>query len=518
MKTKKIVFTMMILTSITLLEAQKPLPIKKLAIFKNGTALFVKDGIKNITNAELKLPIPEQALNGTYWLGANKDNSIKSVLFKNDSIKVKKEAKDIYDLLLANKGKIITVRTSPSQGLDKTYVGTIIDFNRETQLLKIQSDKKYVLLNAKDIYDLAFENDNNKMFEEDSISRMMVVKFEKENPSVALQEYYMQTGINWMPSYFLKLKDEKNARLELKAIIENFAEDIYETETELIVGAPQMYYNSQLDPMTYDYMTNLSGGANYDRAKTNYLYSNAMQTLNGVTGTEVDDVSAFESTFETGGEKNNDMYIYKLGKISLQKNTKGNFPIQANVLEYKDKYEANINDQINFYSNRYCDESEHNIDAYHSIEIKNTGTTPFTTAPIFVVNDKDQFLAQDQLKYTPAGSNASIQLSKAIDIIIKNNEEEGSRADAVKKVGKVVYNKVVLKGTITINNYQNKEVNLTVKKIVNGMVIKTSDAGTNTKKTSYNYVNPNSEIKWDLKLAANEKKVITYEYEVYFTP
>jgi hypothetical protein len=134
-----------------------------------------------------------------------------------------------------------------------------------------------------------------------------------------------------------------------------------------------------------------------------------------------------------------------------------------------------------------------------------------------VVNDKDQFLAQDELKYTPTGSNASIQLSKAIDIIIKNNEEESSRAEAVKKIGKQVYSKVILKGTVTINNYQNKEVNLTVKKSVNGMVLVSSDGATNTKKTSYNYVNPNTEIKWDLKLGANEKKVITYEYEVFFT-
>jgi hypothetical protein len=514
MKKKYFITTMIILTSITMMDAQKPLPIKKLSIFKNGTALFVKEGTKNINNQELKLPIPEKALNGTYWLGANKDNTIKSILFKNDSIKVKKEAKDMYDLLLANKGKSITIHTSPSNGLDKTYMGNILDVNRESQVLKIQTDKKITAIDANDIYEIAYENDANKTYEDDSIARMMIVKFEKDAPSVGLQEYYMQSGISWMPSYFLKLKDEKNARLELKAIIENFSENIVETETELVVGAPQMRYSSQLDPMTYDYAT---ADARFDNdAPKSYMYSNAMQTRAGYAVTEAMD-GAFDANFNTEGEKNNDMYIYKLGKISLQKDTKGNFPIQASSLEYKDKYEVNIDDNINYFNTRYCDESDKMIDAFHSIEIKNTGITPFTTAPIFVVNDKDQFLAQDELKYTPTGSNASIQLSKAIDIIIKNNEEESSRAEAVIKIGKQVYSKVILKGTVTINNYQNKEVNLTVKKSVNGMVLVSSDGATNTKKTSYNYVNPNTEIKWDLKLGANEKKVITYEYEVFFT-
>ncbi len=499
--------------------AQKPLSIKKLSVFKNGTALFVKEGSKNLTNAELKLPIPENALNGTYWLGVNKENSIKSIVFKNDTIKVKKETLSFYDILFANKGKIVTIHASPKYGLDKTYIGTILEYNRSSDLLKMQADKKIISINAKDIYDLSFDNDPIKMYEDDSIARMMVVKFEKESMNTGLQEYYMQTGINWMPSYFLKLKDDKNARLELKATLENSAEDLIETETELVVGAPQMYYGSELDPMTYNYMSN-NNLANQDPTtmKLAYMNSNVMQTLSGNGTYEEVNYDGFANSFSTEGEKNNDMYIYKLGKITLLKNTKGNFPIQAGALEYKDKYEAEINDFTNFYSSRYCDESDKNVEAFHSIEIKNLGSTPFTTAPIFVVNDKDQFLAQDQMKYTPVGSNASIQLSKAIDIVIKNNEEESNRAEAVKKVGKQVYNKVVIKGTVTINNFQNKEVNLTIKKNLSGTVNQSSDAGTVIKRTSYNYLNPSSTVKWDLKLAPNEKRVLNYEYEVFYMP
>lgn len=514
MKATNLFILMIFILTLQESEAQQSLPTRKLSLFKNGTALFIKEGTKNISKGELKLPIPQQALNGTYWIGVNKDNTIKSVWFKNDTIKANKQINDLYDLLVANKNKTVVLHTSPTQGLDKTYTGVLLDYNREHNTVRIQTDKRIAAIQANHIYEVNYDGSDLKNYEEDSITRMMVVKFEKEAPSAFLQEYYMQSGLSWMPSYFLKLKDEKTARLELKAMIENFAEDIKDVETELVVGAPQMYYGAKLDPMTYDYYSGSDGIDNNDRSKLNSLYSNVMQTRSAVAFEASGD--GFSENFETEGEKNNDMYIYKLGKISLQKNSKGNFPIQANIIEYKDKYEANIYDHINYYNSRFCDETEQNIDAYHSLELKNTGTTPLTTAPVFVVNEKDQFLAQDQLKYTPSGSTVSIQLSKALDIIIKNNEEEVSRTDEVKKVGKQMYSKVVLKGTITINNFQEKEITLTIKKNVNGSLTLVDEGGTSTKKSTYNYLNPNTEIKWDLKLGANQKKVISYQYEVYF--
>jgi major membrane immunogen (membrane-anchored lipoprotein) len=101
---------------------------------------------------------------------------------------------------------------------------------------------------------------------------------------------------------------------------------------------------------------------------------------------------------------------------------------------------------------------------------------------------------------------------------MKNLEEEKSREDNAKKIGKITYSKVILKGTINVDNYQNKEVTVTVTKSLSGTVLITSNDGKTTKVNSYNYINPSSNIKWEVKLNANEKKVLTYEYEVFFVP
>lgn len=54
--------------------------------------------------------------------------------------------------------------------------------------------------------------------------------------------------------------------------------------------------------------------------------------------------------YNTEGEKTNDLYIYKLGKVSLPKNTKSSFSIFSSSIPYEDLYEVTINDYVNFYS------------------------------------------------------------------------------------------------------------------------------------------------------------------------
>ncbi|MBK7150037.1 MAG: hypothetical protein IPH78_14820 [Bacteroidetes bacterium] len=110
----------------------------------------------------------------------------------------------------------------------------------------------------------------------DSIKRVLVLKPEKPIESLSLQEIYMTKGFNWLPHYFLKLKDEKNGRLEMKATVENYAEELKDAELELVVGSPQMSYSQVMDPMTYDYITNTVPDNNDYRSRSGYMQANAV--------------------------------------------------------------------------------------------------------------------------------------------------------------------------------------------------------------------------------------------------
>lgn len=494
--------------------AQNALNSKKVTIYKNGTALIVNEGNAKTKNGNAVLPLPEKVLYGAYWIGSGKENSIKQISFKNDTLKKQKRCENVAEFLAGNIGKQATVYFTAANAIDKSLTGNILDFYQPTQMLKFKTDKGTSWISAKNIYQVEFKEQENTTFLADSLKKMIVVQPEKNAASIALQEFYLQSGINWVPSFFLKLKDDKNARLEMKALIENGGEAIDNAETEVVVGAPQLAFGLKADPMTYDYITNDNPPAapNYaGNGQYNYKMVRSMAIA------EADAAGAFEETFSTEGEKSGDLYFYKLGKISLAKGAKGSFPIFGKELEYKNKYECNIPDHVNFYATRFTNNEENKHDVFHSLEIKNTSGVPLTSAPVMVLNEKEQFLAQDNMNYTPQNATTSVRLSKAIDVVLKNQEEETNRNDSYKKVGKSNFGKVVIKGNITIENFQATAIVLNVTKNVTGEVLKQSDNGSVIKKKNYyTGTNPTSEIKWELNLKPNEKKTVTYEYEVLY--
>lgn len=494
-------------------SAQNALSSKKVTIYKNGTALIVNEGVANIKNGNVVLPLPERTIYGAYWIGSSKDNSIRNLAFRMDTLKKSKRCETVQDYLAANIGKQATIFFTASNQIDKSLSGTILDFNQQTNMVKIKTDKGSSWLKASHVYQVEFKDTENNTFMADSLKRMIVLQPEKTAISIALQEFYLQSGMNWIPSYFLKLKDSKSARLEMKATIENGGEAINNAEVELVVGAPQLAFGLKADPMTYDYLTNEGPQAFAGRSGNGqYMY----KAVRAEATAAVFD-GAFEQTFDTEGEKTGDLYFYKIGKIVLAKNSKGNFPIFAKELEYKDKYECTIPDYVNFFNSRYAGNEENKYDVFHSLEIKNTSGVPLTSAPIMVLNEKEQFLAQDNMAYTPAGANADVRLSKAVDIVTKSQEEELSRNDNFKKIGKSSYGKAVLKGTITVENFQAVATTVNITKNLTGEVNKQSDGGVVTKKKSYyTSVNPESQIKWEVALKPNEKRTISYEYEVMY--
>lgn len=508
----KTFFTLLLFTASFTMEAQQPLPLKKISIFKNGSCLLTREGKASVKDGVARLPIPQEVLFGGYWIGATGGNTIQSLTFKNDKLEKKETAHEFWQLISGNVGKTVTI--SLANKSNETVTGKILSFERLAGIVKLkQENGKITYLQTQNIFQLDFSEEANNNFMEDSTFRMVLLKPEKTASEINLQQLSIQAGVNWVPSYLLKIKDEKSARLEMKAVVENGIEDITNAETELVVGSPQMYFGMRRDPITYDYLTT-DGGVDNAGMQPVQMMSNAGFARSAKMA-EAEE-SAFDGNYSTEGEKSGDLYIYKIGKITLPNHTKGSYPVFASNIEYKHKYEGVIADKTNYYNSRFVDNNETNFDVYHSLELKNTTQVPFTTAPVMVVTEKEQFLAQDLLKYTPVGGTVDVKLSKAIDIVMRNAEEEGQRNDAYKKIGAYMYSRVVIKGTIAISNLQAKEVTVSIKKLLSGTVISQSDGGKSVKNGIGYDNNPTSTISWEVKMASNGKKSLTYEYEVLF--
>jgi len=525
---KKSICIFVFLTAWCLTNAQSLLTPTQVNVFKNGTYFIVKEGTVYPKNSKISLEVPDAPLLGTYWINTVKDVKISKITYETDTIKKLMTAQNIPEVVFANVGKKVTVSYKTDDKTFKEASGTLLSYYKSSGLLKIKTidaKTKYILIS--NVIDFTVEETPADKMQSDSLTRLAKLEFSKSLDNTTLKLVYMQTGIQWVPSYNVKIISDKELQLEMKALIENSAEEISNADVTLTVGNPQFYYGYTIDPIAQAAQTNISslytsGGSGYGKAMMGLVQTNSYQAYsnNDVSVTNGSTANSYDyndySNYSTDGEKTNDLYMYKLGKISLPKGTKSSFQIFSYNLPYKDVYEVNISDVVNYSYNSYIgNDPEQKFDVYHSLKLTNTTENPLTTAPVFVMDENLQPLAQDQVKYTPVSSTVSIQLSRASDVIVKNIEEESQKTEITKKYGKDTYSKVILKGSIVVENLQEKKITLSVDKDLTGDATDVSDAGTVKKTGKYYGLNPYTEINWEVPLGAKDKKTITYTYEVW---
>lgn len=520
---RKISLMLLAITCSVAVFAQEKLSTKSVNVFKNGSYFIVKEGNVNATSGNFRMAVPSSPLLATYWI-TMADNKVKRMDVKQDTIKVSTGINFLTDLLRSNKGKNmrLTYAIAGKDGSEpRTVKGKLESYNTNSGLIRMRTAEGTVFVYSSGVSEVIMEESFSDKAEKDSLAIVATFHMEKADKSVPVRLSYMHTGMNWMPSYNIRLLDDKKLQLEMKALIENYSESFKDADMTLTLGAANFKYAHQIDPIA---LTALSGGTDYSlRTYDNYaMQSNYNQMYANGAGYASDildsDGPAFNvnSNFGTEGEKSHDLFTYKLGKVSIEKNMKSTFSIFSAPLPYEHVYEVSLYDHVNYETNKGINNQDNQQNTvYHSLCITNSTQYPLTTGPVFVQDENMSPLAQDQVKYTPVNGEAKVQIAKATDVQVKNSEEEISSEEKAKKVGSYYYKKVIIKGTITVENLQKKAVKMKVDKTIRGDITTTSDKGDIKKTGKYSGTNPTSTANWTVDVAAGAKKTITYEYNVY---
>lgn len=552
----------------------------KLSVFSNGTFFEQKEGKLKFNNNAAHVDLPGTILQGTFWLAGNNDIKIKQIDVGVDTVKKVKSSQYLDDFLAGNEGKPVSLRftqgpmtaTNPTL---RTLTGTLVTFNKQSGLIKLKtSEGKIIIINADQLNDIDLDATANDTFKDDTLIRRANIYLDKSIAEAPFNQVSMQTGLQWQPSYYIKLENDKDAPLVMKATVENGTEVSYDKiDLDLVVGSPQLYFGTAADPIcdffappppptvnyTWDYdgdedlnyrggklresrfrraftrnedfskytvtvtdangasVTGMAGQGTYGGAPA-YYADGVGFTKNAAGEYKVDLDITGDKDYSSEGNKSADLYYYHAGKVSIPKNAKTLLPISQSSITYKHIYEAAIGDITNYvYNKAVLTDEPKTIDVFHSLKLTNKTTAPLTEAPVFVVNENEDPIAQDKFNYTPVNEEATIKLSKAIDVSLKSKEEETGKDEKARKFNKKTYDKVSLKGTLDVANFLDKPITLTLKKALRGEVTK-PDGGTVTKPGRFSDINPISLIKWDVELKPGEKKTIVYEYEVYVAP
>lgn len=486
-----------------------PLKATKIAIFKNGTYYVAKEGAATSKSKVFYFTPPATALNGTFWY-ALKDGKIQTIQIMDAPTQVNKQATSFGEYLASNINAEVTLTVV--YDLNATTIkGTIFNYYTDAKMLVLKlNDGSLKLINVNSISDVNLAANAKSSFVSDSTVRLAKVQLEKEINNSKFSTLCMQTGISWVPSYFIQLKDIKTASLDIKASIENTSENFTDVPVSLVVGNPQMYYGKQLDMMSS--ISSNSGGYDNGNYTQKAMYSNTTYAYDSQSE------SAADNTTDVSGEKSNDLYYYNLGNMSLDKDAKVIVMLGSKEIEYKDLYELDIEDKVNFWYTHVAGvDPSTTYETWHVLKIENTTNTPLSTGPIFVTDENGKPLAQDELKYTPIGAKTKIKLSKAIDVQTCDDEEIVSKDANKVRLNKRDYETVKIKGKIKVVNYQDKQINIAISKTINGKIT-SGNAGTITilpnRNANYNNVNDINVVRWEKIIKPNETLFLDYEYEV----
>ena len=463
----------------------------------------------SVTDKSFFIQAPDKVLMGTYWLMVGKESSLRSIVVKTDTFKTEHAARRIADFLLANINQEILLMSNANFTQGRKLSGKLLDYDEESFMMKVASANGNIIIASSTDFDwMEINNKARATIAVDSIIPIAKVNLNKETPNTWASTISLERGVQWFPSYLFTVINDKEAKLELKATIANGETEYRNLPVDIIIGSPEMFYGKQLDPVCIDYINESLDADKYDNNSfqnglaVNSNFSASYITIGGDKAYKwTDDDEPKE------GQKLEDLYYYQLGVIDLEKNSRVIVPVMNTIVTYTEIYTADLS------VNSPSLEGENSIQTFHSYLITNGSNAPFTTGTALVLNQAGQPLAQAELTYTPVKGISEMQLSKAVDVQVKNDEEESAREKTnMKKTSLLYYEKVTSSGIINITNYKDKKIKIRVTKSIDGIFISADNNGKSKKIKSTEDNTSSTEISWEMEIEAGAKMQLKYEY------
>jgi hypothetical protein len=515
--------------------AQEGLEIESVSIFKNKTAFFVKNGTVNTEKGSWLIlgdTVPA-ALNGTFWLNSP-TNDFELVKAYKKTIKTKKQAVvDNFAAMLAlNNGKEVTLYFQ-----DTLYTGTILSMqtkpkekpdapNLKAPLFVLKNKKgKTIVFTQNSINNLVrleFSDDPEFVYDYTESKELpaLQIDFKSNKAKQPLDMMYLSNGLAWKPDYKIELIAEDKARLSLRSTILNEAEDIKTKKLNLVAGVPNFKYATGLSDLIN--FLNLSPPAAPSAFQNVNIHQNSFSnravysvapTVTTTTTSNFGEAAAME-----------DLYFYTLTDVLLKKGERAFFNVFTIEVPLEHIYEAVFSSNSVNYALKYSFIKNDNP-VIHSIKLTNNSNFTWTAGSALVLkNDKKQNapISQDKLGYTSQKDDIQVKLTEAPDVSVYFLEKETSRTPNKKTVKKGNYyyhnDLVVVQAEVTVHNYKNKAIRLDLKRAVTGKLITSNVEWQKAPIVQFGYtLNKKTDVCWEIKLEAGEKKVIKYSYSFYTT-
>jgi hypothetical protein len=374
-------------------------------------------------------------------------------------------------------------------------------------------------------------------------AKRLIFKFPEGEKKQTLSVMYFRPGIRWIPTYRIDLrqKDGKNmAQVSLQAEILNEAEDLHDVPVDIVVGVPNFRFKATPSPLILEAaLRNAlaeSDPAIMGQIMANNSFSNAAYSqrsgefrrtaANANAAAEGGIVNLPGELTATGAQ---DLFVYKLPKLNLDKGDRSAVSIFTTEAPYKDIYTWDVH------------VARHDVEAapsgagisspltlsknevWHQVVITNNTNLPWTTGAA-MITEGQQPLAQELLTYTPPKDECRVPVTISIDTRGAFDEKEIGRSLKALHWSGHDYARIEKEANVHLCNNKKVEIEAEITLRVGGKVTKAESEGSIVlsafrNEDWQNYqghpaVNNSSTVTWKVKLKPGEtiEPKVTYHF------
>jgi RNase P/RNase MRP subunit p29 len=481
--------------------ADELLPVRELTVFKDGHAFVLREGpLKPGAEGRVVLDKLPQPLLGTFWPYATEGARVSSAVAARERVVIERAALDLRQLVEANRGAQVVVTDVSNQRIEGALVGiprrSADELDRAAtgasgprldepgNVVAIATASGTRVLPLELVRDLEVRGALGTRYAQDELRERLTLRVDGGTAASRVGVAYVQKGLRWIPSYKVDVADPTKAKFELEATLVNDLADFRDATVHLVVGVPRFEMQGMLDPIALQEAAARVAGQIEQHDRFSNMLSNALMTQSASYRAEPAAADAPQPGFESASS-NEDLYVYTLRHVTLARGERLVLPITSFELGYRDVYTLDVavappaEFQSQFDGSRI--EQLAKLAAaskvQHALRLSNRSGAPLTTAPALVFAG-GRVIGQSLLHYTPVGAETDLVMATALDVCVEKTERETRREPAPTRWRGDDYQRIDMRGELTISNKKKEPVELEVRRTVLGLADSVEAAGT----------------------------------------
>lgn len=331
---------------------------------------------------------------------------------------------------------------------------------------------------------------------------------------------YLTAGLTWAPSYRLMLSARGEARLDAKASLLNDVENLEDTEVRFVTGFPDLLFKAVGSPMIPNPRTALPIN-DFLRALTEQTPGRsgggsviAQQAVFASPGSNTSASRLGPNVTPTLGSAGEDFWMQSRPSVTLRRGERAYVDLHAASVPNEEIYRWSIPDRVDERDRWQAITQTQAPSVQHILSIENTSDRPWTTAPVVVERD-GLYLAQQVLAYTPAGAKAEVQIGRAVNFRVHEEEAEVGREASIEEPWSGTWDRAEVAGTLTIQSFEHRPARFEIRKSISGEIVDNGDADqVTTAASSQDRHNRERSIVWTRTIPPGETIEIRYRYHV----